>query len=594
MFAVVLHFCVDRANPRLLLRVLPPSNCTTRSAAAAHGVDIKSLIPNRQAANPEFGILYGLSSIWLGIASFTFHASHAEPWRKADAGMTSGVVISVVVFGLWDRLRPPGMSALVLVLVGAVLQFSLTHGYLPYGSSDVLLPSLVATAMAVEFVPRYGGAVVWDQYKHWAAVLYAVLCGLLLRLADVKRENKPAFNQLIKILVVITVFPFGWFLGFLHPHILFGVLGLALVLKDASRGHIWWHFGSSYSLFGWWYMMRTRPGDPLQDQHETDTLWAAVLLFAFLKNAARRIFMALPFPSAAHRDRTFFTVEHILWSIWGYYVIVLLPEQERPGSSWLYNGEQIWKLPTFPSESFRLFYMAKTAGALEDLVYRWVAMFNHKRNAALAVAANPAPAVDKASEGIPVSSEEDTARLLFRKSAPGTATQLKVHAQEAAEADLKMDIHHITTAALCLSSLYFGLTHIGSNVMFVHDLTDVPLDFVRLFGVVSWLNAQALAMFATLGMWAYWRLYYLPAYLLWSAVYDSKIEVFGHECRFRPGRFIYFDFDCPAADGSTEWGNTSYIFLIAILVALHYIWYAMMVRKTYVELWGKRRCKPVR
>ena len=35
---------------------------------------------------------------------------------------------------------------------------SFTHGYLPYGSSDVLLPSLVAFGWAVEFLPRYGGA----------------------------------------------------------------------------------------------------------------------------------------------------------------------------------------------------------------------------------------------------------------------------------------------------------------------------------------------------------------------------------------------------------------------------------------------------
>jgi hypothetical protein len=29
--------------------------------------------------------------------------------RKADAGMTSGVVISVVVFGIYDRFCPPAL-----------------------------------------------------------------------------------------------------------------------------------------------------------------------------------------------------------------------------------------------------------------------------------------------------------------------------------------------------------------------------------------------------------------------------------------------------------------------------------------------------
>ena len=70
--------------------------------------------------------------------------------------------------------------------------------------------------------------------------------------------------------------------------------------------------------------------------------------------------------------------------------------------------------------------------------------------------------------------------------------------------------------------------------MFVHDLTDVPLDLVRLFGCWNWLNAQAIAMFITLGMWGYWRLYYFPVYLWWSSAFGSKVEVFGHECRFEP------------------------------------------------------------
>jgi hypothetical protein len=57
------------------------------AAEAHHEMGISDLTPNRQASNPEFGILYGCSAIWLGIASFMFHASHAEPWRKSDAGM---------------------------------------------------------------------------------------------------------------------------------------------------------------------------------------------------------------------------------------------------------------------------------------------------------------------------------------------------------------------------------------------------------------------------------------------------------------------------------------------------------------------------
>jgi hypothetical protein len=47
-------------------------------------------------------------------------------------------------------------------------------------------------------------------------------------------------------------------------------------------------------------------------------------------------------------------------------------------------------------------------------------------------------------------------------------------------------------------------------------------------------------------------------------------------------------------EGGTLWRILLFVAGLGALVVLHYIWYAMMLRKTYVELWGKRRCKPVR
>ena len=90
------------------------------------------------------------------------------------------------------------------------------------------------------------------EYYSWAAVTYAVVCGMLLRLSDIKRENKGLFTRVTRILLVLTLFPFGYYLGYTHPVILFGCVGLAWVLREPSRGHIWWHLGSSYALFGWW------------------------------------------------------------------------------------------------------------------------------------------------------------------------------------------------------------------------------------------------------------------------------------------------------------------------------------------------------
>ena len=111
---------------------------------------------------PVVSIVYGLSCIYLGVASFLFHASHSETWRKADAGMTTGVMVAPLVLAVWDRARPPAASVPFIAFIAILLQLSLTHGYVPYGSSDILLPTLVAICWLLELCPRYQGAVDWD------------------------------------------------------------------------------------------------------------------------------------------------------------------------------------------------------------------------------------------------------------------------------------------------------------------------------------------------------------------------------------------------------------------------------------------------
>ena len=76
-----------------------------------------------------------------------------------------------------------------MVIAAVILQFSLTHGYLPYGSSDVLLPSLVGVTWGLELLPYFGGAISEAQYTLWQECVYSVLIGFLLRLADVKRKK---------------------------------------------------------------------------------------------------------------------------------------------------------------------------------------------------------------------------------------------------------------------------------------------------------------------------------------------------------------------------------------------------------------------
>jgi hypothetical protein len=67
------------------------------------------------------------------------------------------------MFGLYDRVRPPGMSAEVLWVCAVLLLVSLTHGHVPFGCSDVLLPTFVALVWVLELLPRYGGPVDYGQ-----------------------------------------------------------------------------------------------------------------------------------------------------------------------------------------------------------------------------------------------------------------------------------------------------------------------------------------------------------------------------------------------------------------------------------------------
>ena len=58
--------------------------------------------------------------------------------------------------------------------------------------------------------------------------------------------------------------------------------------------------------------------------------------------------------------------------------------------------------------------------------------------------------------------------------------------------------------------------------MFLHDVSDIPLDLVRIFGQLNWKNLQLIAFGATLLSWLYWRLYWFPTKVLYSIAVDSK------------------------------------------------------------------------
>ena len=75
----------------------------------------------------------------------------------------------------------------------------------------------------------------------------------------------------------------------------------------------------------------------------------------------------------------------------------------------------------------------------------------------------------------------------------------------AGHSDSKMVIHHVATALLCLASWFSGYLRIGSVIMLLHDVSDVPLDLVRVSGALKQKTLQIVSMVLTLLAWGYWR-----------------------------------------------------------------------------------------
>ena len=119
--------------------------------------------------------------------------------------MTSGVILPGVFFGFWDRLRPPQLSSAIMCVLSIITLFSFTHGYLPYGSSDILLPTLVAICWLLEFLPLFGGPVDMHEYISWRKCVLAAVLGILSRAIDIKRKSNVAKRNLVMLYVIIMI-----------------------------------------------------------------------------------------------------------------------------------------------------------------------------------------------------------------------------------------------------------------------------------------------------------------------------------------------------------------------------------------------------
>jgi hypothetical protein len=281
-------------------------------------------------------------------------------------------------------------------------------------------------------------------------------------------------------------------------------------------------------------------------------------LFIIAKSLIRFGFLQIPKLSNELQIRLMILIEHAFFTSIGWYVLVIAPHLNHV-ESWFFNTKNNWVLPPLPFASFGLFYEVKLATHLEDVVHMIVTWTS--------------PLVSSGQEG------------------------------ERVGRDRKMDIHHLSTAALCIGSYFFGYAKIGSlgelipnvlhvapssylmiTVMFLHDASDVPLDLLRLSTTldIPWL--QITSYILTVISWVYWRLWFLPMRVMYSIAFESASLLFPIPCK--PGECTWAEYPLESLRE-----RVPFLCLLGTLLYLHVVWFWLILlkgMKAYREMTHKR------
>ena len=85
----------------------------------------------------------------------------------------------------------------------------------------------------------------------------------------------------------------------------------------------------------------------------------------------------------------------------------------------------------------------------------------------------------------------------------------------------EMIIHHIITDLLIFGSSYFRFTQVGSMIMLVHDISELPVELSKLANFVKWKNTSAVCFTLMLIIWVIARLYIFPFVIFQSVLFES-------------------------------------------------------------------------
>jgi hypothetical protein len=186
----------------------------------------------------------------------------------------------------------------------------------------------------------------------------------------------------------------------------------------------------------------------------------------------------------------------------------------------LYNAQQCWESGGLsaatglgPDSLFHLFYLARVGAHVEEVIFALVARqqaASALREAHLPSASSSAavvnnklelemgvqsPAVDSTVSTSSTSRETDSLLSSSITDASHGGGSSASSSRSRDHEDPLLLAHHLLAALLCLSSYFTGYLRIGLIVMFLHDLSDVPLDVLQLLDLRAWKKAQVLLLF---------------------------------------------------------------------------------------------------
>mmetsp|Transcript_135919 Transcript_135919/g.253970 ORF Transcript_135919/g.253970 Transcript_135919/m.253970 type:complete len:332 (+) Transcript_135919:65-1060(+) len=120
----------------------------------------------------------------------------------------------------------------------------------------------------------------------------------------------------------------------------------------------------------------------------------------------------------------------------------------------------------------------------------------------------------------------------------------------------EMLAHHATTCFLVLASFLGNFVRIGSLVLFLHYVSDIPVYGAKIFVDTKQDVLTVLNLLGMLGSWGYLRLYCFPRYIISSTLFESVKE------RAEYGDVAYFSFNAG----------------LILLVLLQIYWYKLFIQ----------------